>query len=178
MIKIRNRNNRGQVQFFLENVFRLGFLMIALLAFFLLVNFYVVNKIDTTQLEAETVANRIIYSNIIMHNDINTGRVYVGIVDKQKVDDSRIFNQINYLNERHVAVKIKLLNNTPKNDFVKEAYINKAQFERLKVIIDANLGGSGKGGATMFIKKYPVTIKDYNTYSYGTLVLEIIVPNS
>jgi len=155
--------------------------MIALLAFFLLVNFYVVNKIDTTQLEAETVANRIMYSNMVMYDDMNTGRVYVGIVDKQKVDDSRIFNQINYLNERHVAVKIKLLNNNPSNannDFVKEAYINKAQFERLKVIIDANLGGSGKGGASMFIKKYPVTIKDYDKYAYGTLVLEIIVPNS
>ena len=43
------RNKKGQVQYFLENAFRVGFLMVALLIFFLLINFYINNKIDNEE---------------------------------------------------------------------------------------------------------------------------------
>jgi hypothetical protein len=166
-------NKRGQAQYFLESAFRIGFLMIALLAFFLLINFYVINRIDTNKLQAEVVADRLIYSNIIMYEE--NSRIYAGIVDMTKFDDDIISNNIVYEIKRHAAAKLELIDNV--DGIVNDtAYLNKLQYDNLYTL--AKSAGRGKGGATIYTKYYPVTYKNGDKYLYGTIRMNIIIPNS
>jgi hypothetical protein len=167
------KNNDGQVQFFLENAFRIGFLMIALLIFFLLISFYINNKIDTNRLQAEVLANRIIYSDIIMYQDTDTGRVYPGIVDSNRFNDDNIGKSIDYQSKRHAAAKMTIASNDGK--ITDEAYLSKAQYDNLLTL---SRGGTGTGSATEYVKQYPITYYKNGVYMYSTLTLSIIIPNS
>jgi hypothetical protein len=168
--------NKGQAPlFFLENAFRIGFLMVALLAFFLLVNMYISNKMDTNRLEAEVLANRIIYSDTIMYQDAKTSRIYPGIVDMDRFDEGILNTNIDYQNKRHIAANITLINNQ-NGAIVGDIYLNKQQYAELNILTMQK--STGKGSATHYIKNYPVTYKNTNGYDYGTLVIDIIVPNS
>ncbi|MFA5797772.1 MAG: hypothetical protein WC916_07120 [Candidatus Woesearchaeota archaeon] len=177
------RNNRkGQAEYLLENAFRIGFLMIALLAFFLLITYYINNKADTRLLQAETFANRIVYSDAIMYQDEKTFRIYPGIVDLAKVNDTRLDKSISYSATRHAAAKIKIVSK-PQQDgtaiFIKDAYINRNTFENLYNMITARIYGKGSG--IQVIKEFPVTCYDTTStppYYYCTLIVEVIVPNS
>ncbi|MGV8087295.1 MAG: hypothetical protein ACP5N1_06715 [Candidatus Woesearchaeota archaeon] len=172
--KNRFNNKKGQAQYLLENAFRIGFLMIALVAFFLLINFYIVNKFDTNKLQSEVIANRIMYSDTFMYQE--NSRTYTGIVDMTKFTDTTINNNIDYPNKKHVAVKMRLVNN---NDPTIEhiAYLNKAQYDILYAIKKS--GADGKGSATAYYKQYPVTYIDLDgKYYYGTIYMNIVVPNS
>ena len=171
------KGKKGQAEYLLENVFRIGFLMVALLAFFLLVNFYINNQIDTNRLEAEVLANRIIYSDAIMYKDPATQRVYTGIVDTEKFkDQNSIDKNIDYSNKRHATAKLELMNNI-EGVVHYTNYLDKDQYESLKVLVDS--GAKGKGSATEYEKNYPMTYKDdAGQYQYGTIKMTIIIPNS
>jgi hypothetical protein len=176
-----NKNKRGQAEEFLENAFRLGFMFIALLIFFLLVNLYVTNKIDTRLLQAETLANRIVYSDTIMYSDPYTYRAYAGIVDMSKFNDGVLNGKIGYAFTKHAAAKLKLYEKPVQGqeNFITEAYINREQYKIWKAMIDS--GTSGKGSAVMTVKEFPATClfdAKQGTYKYCTLVVEVIVPNS
>jgi hypothetical protein len=166
-------SKKGQVQYFLENVFRIGFLMVALLVFFLLVNFFIVNKIDTNRLQAEVTANRIMYSDTFMYQE--NFKTYLGIVDIKRFNSDTIDKKINYPIKRHVTVKLELIDNDDGKTRYTE-YLNEAQYEILYTL--SKSGGSGKGSSTMYFKQYPVTYIDNNDYRYGTIYMSIIVPNS
>jgi len=168
-------HKRGQVQYFLESAFRIGFLMIALVVFFLLINFYVVNRTDTNRLQAEVIADKIMYSNIIMYENKADSRIYMGIVDLKKFNDGSIDGKINYTIKRHAAVKMELVNNVDR-EIKYTAYLNKAQYNNLYSL--SKSGGRGKGGATSYNKYYPVTYTDGVKYYYGTIKMLIIIPNS
>jgi hypothetical protein len=182
MLKIcwkRGMGKKGVLEFMMTTAFRIAVMMVALLAFILLINYYVTNSVDSNLLQAETLTNRILYSDAIMYTDPYTFRVYPGIVDIQKLNDTHIESSINYTYTRHVAVKMKLLNKNddPKTQFITEAYINRKQFEEWKILLNGLPGG--KGSVTMYINDYPVTyISANNRYDYGTLVIEVMVPNS
>jgi hypothetical protein len=164
---------KGQAQYFLESAFRIGFLMVALLAFFLLINLYVINKIDTNRLQAEVTADRIMYSDAIMYNE--NSRVYLGIVDAKKFNDDSLDKNVDYQIKRHATAKLELIDNI--NGDVKQiAYLGKLQYENLLVLAKSN--GKGKGGATTYTKYYPVTFKDQEIYTYMTIRMTIIIPNS
>jgi hypothetical protein len=166
-------NKRGQVQYFLENAFRIGFLMIALLIFFLLINFYVVNRVDTKRLQSEVTSSRIMYSNTIMYEE--NYRTYVGIVDIKKFNDDNIDEKINYPIKRHVAAKLEIINNI--DGLVKyTAYLNKAQYDNLHTLSLSKT--RGQGSATIYNKNYPITYLDGGKYSYGALIITLVVPNS
>lgn len=162
---------KGQVQYFLESAFRIGFLMIALLAFFLLINFFIINKIDTNKLQSEVLANRIMYSDTFMYKE--NSRSYIGIVDLDNFNEATISTKIDYSNKRHAAVKIELYNSSDEQ-LVKTTYLNKAQYDLLKPLIVAK----GKGAATEYVKVYPVTYKIGQKYIYGTIRMNLIIPNS
>jgi len=169
---IKNLNKKGQVQYFLESAFRIGFLMVALLAFFLLVNFYIVNRIDTNRLQAEVTANRIIYSDAIMWQD--NSRVYPGIIDINKFNDDTLGRRIDYATKSHAAAQLKIIDNKDGTEKYPPAYLNKAQYENFQAII----GKEGKGSATMYTKDYPITYRNGDESNYGTLIMNIIIPNS
>ena len=171
-MKIR-MNKRGQVQYFLENAFRLGFLMIALLAFFLLVNFYIVNRIDTNRIQAEVTAARLIYSDAFMHRE--DSRTYIGIVDIKRFNDQDIEQTVDYSIKRHETAKLELVDNKDK-DMKYTAYLNKAQYDILYTLSSSR--SSGKGAASRYTKIYPVTYYDNNQYRYGVIKMTIIIPNS
>lgn len=169
------KNTKGQVQFFLENAFRIGFLMIALLAFFLLINLYITNRIDPNRLEAEVLANRIMYSDTIMYQDRATLRLYTGVVDIQKFNDATLNPNIDYLTKKHATANLTLINNQ-NGAWVTEAYLNKAQYVNLKALAGSNT--IGQGTATAYKKEYPITYFKDGEYYYGTIIMEIIIPNS
>jgi hypothetical protein len=176
----RLKSKRGQVEYLLQNAFRIGFMMIALLAFFLLINYYINNKIDANQLQQEVLLNRILYSDAIMKQDLKTGNVYTGVVDLNKFNSENLGQSINYGSyTKHVGAKLKLLSKDPdpSKQFIKDAYLNKPEYDSMDVLINAKV--TGKGSATMYITQYPVTYIGFdNNYYYATLVVEIIVPNS
>lgn len=167
------KEKKGQVQYFLESAFRIGFLMVALLAFFLLVNFYIVNRLDTNRLQAEVTANRIIYSDAIMWQDNSNSRIYPGIIDITKFNDNTLSQRIDYSTKSHAAVQLTIVDTSDGSEKY-TAYLNKAQYEILQGILNKQ----GKGSATMYIKNYPITYKNGAQYSYGTLIMNIIIPNS
>ncbi len=167
------KSKKGQVQYFLESVFRIGFLMIALLVFFLLINFFIVNKINTTRLQAEVTANRIMYSDTFMYQE--NFRTYTGIVDVKKFNTATIENKTNYPIKRHAAARLELVDNTD-GKIRHIAYLNEAQYEILYTLTSS--GSKGKGSATMYKKQYPVTYLENNEYRYGTIRMNMLVPNS
>jgi hypothetical protein len=175
----RAMHKKAQVEYLLQNAFRIGFMIIALLAFFLLINYYVNNKIDTNQIQEEVLLNRILYSDAIMKNDVRTGNVYTGIIDLGKFNNATLDQSINYGSyNRHVGAKLKLLNKDPdpSKQFIADAYLNKIQYNSLNTLTNSV---TGKGSGTRYITQYPVTYIGFdNNYYYGTLVVEIIVPNS
>lgn len=172
------KHKKGQVSYFLESAFRIGFLMIALLAFFLIVNFYITSQVDTTRLEAEIVASRILYSDSIMQSDDVIGRTYPGIVDSKKFSNATAIldERLNYPVKRHATAKLELLDNSDgKTKYT--SYLNKDQYDILLVVVEAK--SKGKGAATRYIKYYPVTyIDDNGMYRFGTIRMSLIVPNS
>lgn len=174
------KGKRSQVQYLLENTFRIIFMTIALLAFFLLIVLYMSNKIDTRLVQAETLSYRILYSDAILYHDPDTFRAYAGIIDLGKVTDATLEKSISYTFKRHAAAKIVLYQKPDikgSEQFIKEAYLNKDQWYNWKQLINAV---TGKGSASMLIKEFPVTCYDglYDSYDYCTLRLEVIVPNS
>lgn len=175
-------NKKGQIEYLLKNSFRIGFTIIAVLAFFLLVNFYVKNKIDTRYVQAETIANRVINSDAIMLQNPTTLRIYSGIVDMNKFEDkSSLDKSINYEFSRHAAVKVKIEKKDiyQKTKYIGDIYLNKNNWDNLKKLIDS--GVKGKGSASMLIKDFPVTCaydSELNNYDYCIMTVEVIVPNS
>jgi hypothetical protein len=175
-------NKKGQIEYLLQNAFRIGFTIIALLAFFLLINFYINNKIDTRYVQAETLANRIVQSDALMLQDPNTFRVYTGIVDMEKFNDKTVLDTtINYEFSRYAAAKVKIYkkDNYGQSIYLGETYLNKNNYDNLKTLI--NSGVTGKGSASMLIKDYPVTCaydKNFALYDYCIMTVEVIVPNS
>jgi hypothetical protein len=179
---IKKINKKGQVEYMLQNAFRIGFTIIALLAFFLLINFYINNKIDTRYVQAEVLANRIINSDALMLQDPNTFRIYTGIVDMKKFNDKTILDRtIKYEFNRHAAAKVKMY----KKDsyglsiYLGEIYLNKNNWDNLKTLIDS--GTTGKGSASLLIKDFPVTCAyddKFALYDYCIMTVETIVPNS
>lgn len=167
------RNKKGQVQYFLENAFRVGFLMVALLVFFLLINFYINNKIDTNRLQAEVTANRILYSDTLMYEENN--RAYLGIVDIKKFNNANIEEKISYPVQRHATAKLEIVDNID-GKIKHTAYLNQGEYERLDVIQRSQ--GEGKGGATKYFKYFPITYSEGGIYHYGTLNMILIIPNS
>ncbi len=175
MNKINKKAGTG-VQYLLENAFRIGFLMIALVIFFLLINFYVSTKIDIKQLQAETISARILYSEAITYQDPNTYRTYPGIIDASKFNSERLDEFIPYTFSKYIAVKLTLFHKDGAT-LINEAHLNKQQYETWKVLIDSNI--QGKGSVTYFQKLLPVTYKEKDgSFPYATLMLEILVPNS
>ncbi len=173
-------DKKGQIEYLLQNAFRIGFTVIALLAFFLLVNFYINYKIDTRYVQAETLANRIIQSDALMVQDPNTFRIYTGIVDMKKFDDkASLDNSIKYEFNRHAAAKVKIYKKDiyRRTNYVGEIYLNKNNWENLKTVLDS--GAKGKGSASMIVKDFPVTCAYNNgVYDYCIMTVEVIVPNS
>jgi hypothetical protein len=166
-------SKKGQVQYFLESVFRIGFLMVALLVFFLLVNFYIINKIDTTRIQAEVTANRIMYSDTFMYQE--NFRTYMGVVDVKRFNTATLDAKINYPVKKHATAKLELIDNI--DGKVKHtAYLNEAQYEMLYTLTRSR--AEGKGSATMYRKRFPVTYLENNVYRYGTIDMKVIVPNS
>jgi len=173
------KKKKGQADYLISNSFRIAFMVVALIAFFLMINFYVSTKIDVQNLQAQALLNRILYSDAVMYSNPQTARVYVGIVDMAKFNDASLDASISYGNfTRHVSAKLKLLKKLPEipggDLFIADAYLNRHEFEIQK----PRLSPSGKGAATMYITKYPVTYLKDGIYDYGTLVVEIIIPNS
>ncbi len=169
----KGMGKKGQVQYFLESAFRIGFLMIALLAFFLLVNFYITNRMDTNKLQSEVLANRIIYSDAIMWQEKENSRVYTGIVDMDLFSSTTLDMRINYTTKRHATAKLEIIDNID-GQIKSTAYLNKLQYENLEALV----GKKGKGAATRYIKNYPITYRDSTESRYGTLIMDIIIPNS
>jgi hypothetical protein len=172
---------KSQAQYLLENTFRIMFMTIALLAFFLLIILYINNKIDARLVQAETLSYRILYSDAIMYRDPDTFRAYAGIVDAEKfVDgDKNLEKSIPYTFQRHAAAKVVLYNKpiAGQQTFIAEAYLNKDQWYNWKQLINSV---TGKGSASLLIKKFPVTCmyKSTGQFDYCTLDVEVIVPNS
>jgi hypothetical protein len=175
-------NKKAAADLLLSSIFRIGFMMVALLAFFLMISFYMNNKIDPRYLQAETFKARLINSDAMMYRDPVTSVVHTGWVDMEKMRNP-LDNSIDYGKyERHVAAKVKILSKpdaqNPDGQFIIETYYNKDMYENWKVLIKAQ-NFQGKESATMYISEYPVTCY-YNIQSsdYCTMVVEVIVPNS
>jgi hypothetical protein len=170
------QGKKAQLEYVMQNVFRIGFAICAVIIFFVIINYYVNNKIDTNLLQEETLTNRILYGNSIMYQDPTTARIYPGIVDVIKFKSGSIDASIDYGEyKRHAAAKITLTKKPPASSQIAQTYLNKDNFENLQQLLNTR----GKGSATYYEAQYPVAYKDFaGNDDYGTLTVEIIIPNS
>ena len=160
---------------------RIIFLVAVMFAVVILVSSFVTEKVDVQELEANTFANRVLYSpNTISYRDEDTGRVYPGIIDlsKFKTDaEDKLSKSIYYgNNNRKIAAKITLknLDNSEEN----LVFYNDAFYKEMKVLVD--LGHTeGPGGARSYIKILDVLILEKpDALHKGILILDVIIPNS
>jgi hypothetical protein len=101
--------------------------------------------------------------------------VYPGIVDMNKFNDNTLDTNINYPTKRHATASLTLINNQD-GKVRAQAYLNKQQYENLETLINSK--ASGQGSAMSYTKDYPVTYELNGAYYYGTIIMEIVIPNS
>ncbi len=170
----RLKHKKGQLQFFLENAFRIGFVLFAVFAFMLLINKAIRGSVDTNTLEANVVTTRVLYSDLIMKQDPVTMRVYPGIVDLDKVNE-HINDRFIYENERIVGVKIIVYSKESKEKVVeKVTFMNPSRYKELLELRRF----TGIGGSEEYYREYPITIIDSTGERYGILGIHILVPRS
>lgn len=153
---------------------RILFLVVAFLAVFFLVRKFQLDLVDVSDLEADLMKYRLIYSrNSISYTDEITGRVYPGIITLDDFEQARIDRSMSFGNySRMMAMKLELLSldGSP----IKTTFYQKDWYLRTKPLV----GLKGPGGAKEHIYFFPVLIKDGEEKENAVLKISIVTPNS
>jgi len=156
------------------------FLIIAILfAFVILVKTLIVTEVDTRQVEADILVNRLLFStNGTLYYDKSIDRLYPGILDLKIFTEISLNNPnildtevMNYGIDNPIIASKITLKQEGKEDIV--AYYNKVQFDRWEPKILPGIRG-GAGSVKAFLKYRYVLIKDGDSISPGVLEFLII----
>lgn len=153
----------------LEKIPDILFLGVAVLVIVFFSSYFVVNSLQTGNIEMELFYNRLLYSsNTISYHDSDIGRTYLGVIDPVKVNDSNLESSMNYSGNSRFAAKIQLNDRT--------AYYYKSRFENLAPLARAGIGGAG--GADYLHRTFNVGYIKDGELKKGILSIEIIKARS
>jgi hypothetical protein len=151
---------------------RFIFLIIALLSVWLLVNYFVITKLDTDYVEAEVVFNRLMYSPTgFAYADRETGRAYPGIIDLEKFKTENLDQAVKFGKPRAAA---RLVLYRDGKQVGEPAFLNEQWMRRWS----PRLGFKGSGAAVLLEKQLPVVYKDGEEFKTGLLKVNVVVPKS
>ncbi len=160
------------------NVFRLLFVIVVFYSVLFLARAFIVQRVDTFEVESKLLSQRLAMSNEINYFDAETGRRYIGVIDLQKFNSGEIgqklLNSVYYGKANSEASGKLTLTDLEENKMY-EAYYNKGLYYEKKVLIEAKL--IGKGSAKNLETFFYVLIKDGDKMKRGTLKVEAILPN-
>lgn len=157
-------------------------LVILLIFLIYLVNVFTLNRLDTQNLEASLIVDRIVYSrNCISYYDGNIDRPYPGIIDikrfKSNILDSCIYYGKDPLGEdiENVYTAAKVTLTDIENGEAKEIYHNKDRYENWALYV----GLEGAGGTRSYKEtNYVLIMNDDGEITKGKLEFDVILPNS
>ena len=158
---------------------RIIFLVVLMFAIMILIRSFVTTIVESSELEANLFANRVLYSpNGISYADSDTHRIYPGIIDsaqlKSKIDGKLLDKSINYGKKNlEIGAKFSLSYAGDKVDFFYNEDFFKEQFK----IADSGFT-KGPGGAKAYTKKYNVRVLKDNGIYNGLITMNIVIPNS
>ena len=160
---------------------RIIFLVIVMFAVMILIRSYVTTTIDTSELEANVFANRILYSpTAISYYDKKIDRLYPGIIDADKFNsqkNEKFLEKSSYYGSKNMEIGAKLFLKDLSDNNNLEVFYNEDFFKEQKKLAESGLT-KGPGGARLFIKKYDVLLLKNNIPNKGVLTMEIVIPNS
>jgi len=150
---------------------RFIFIIIALLAVWLLVNYMVITKLDSDYVEAEVMFNRLMYSpNGFTYTDPLTHRAIPGVIDLEKFTSENIDKSIKFGKPR-AAARLVLYRDGAE---MKNASLNGQWLRRWS----PRIGFAGPGASVLLEKEFPVVYKDGEEFKTGLLKVNVVVPKS
>ena len=159
-------------------VVRLFFLMIIVFFIFNTINSHLQTEIDIFDVESSLIMQRFFFdSNSFSYIDEDTGRQYVGIVDKEKFTKEhydKFLSKGVYSDSKNPHISGKLTLKEVSGEETSIVY-NQEQYDMWRPLAKSN--AKGIGGARINAKQFYVLIKD-DELEQGILEIEIIIPNS
>ncbi|HLC61469.1 MAG TPA: hypothetical protein VJI52_00445 [Candidatus Nanoarchaeia archaeon] len=159
---------------------RILFLVVLMFAIMLLIRSFVNTTIDSSELQANVFANRVLYStNAISYVDPDTQRVYPGIVDldklKSAISDKSLEKSISY-GKKNLEIGAKFSVNDMKENKI-DFFYNEDFFREQEKIAGSGFT-EGPGGAKLYVKNYNIIVQKGSVLTNGVLTMSIVIPNS
>ncbi|MFH1174053.1 MAG: hypothetical protein V1725_02915 [archaeon] len=180
---------KGQVKYYFEHVIRVLVLIFAFTAVILLIELYILTRLDVQEVSRDVLFYRIYYSPDLWESHEGLNRPNIGLISWDDISSSTL-SGIHYTAQEHIAAKITFIRNdfassddhdrapcTERNGtFAKTTYLNKALYTKLCPYVETGI--TGKGSASILIRDVPVTFSTIMGEERGTLLVHIITPNS
>lgn len=148
--------------------------MIAIVAIAMLVRHYSGRDVEAHQIAIASYLQRVYHDDLLMHEDLQTGRVYPGMIDESKLTP-QVLDDI-WKEDRKSgfgAISSHITIDAPCLQY--EIYNNKETYEHFLPI--ARRGIMGPGGATMRHESLPVIIRGMQV-CHGKMNITIVRPHS
>ncbi len=159
---------------------RILFLVVLMFAIMLLIRSFVNTTIDSSELQANIFANRILYSpNAVSYFDPDTQRVYPGIVDADKINaaiNDKSLEKSIYYGKKNLEIGAKFSVNDMKENKI-DFFYNEDFFKEQEKIAGSGFT-EGPGGARLYVKNYNVIVQKGSVLTNGVLTMKIVIPNS
>jgi hypothetical protein len=148
-----------------------------------LINILTMNKLDTKEIEAALLVDRMIYSrNCFSYSDSQLGRPYPGIIDydkfKSEILDKCIYygvEQKQKIENVYTSAKVTLTDLESQEESI--IYHNKKWYEYWTPLLSQKSLAGGQGSTLSFKEKNFVLIKKGDRLTKGKLEFDVILPN-
>jgi hypothetical protein len=128
-----------------------------------------VNALDSHRVNDIIIANRIIYSpNALAYQDPETLRVYPGIIDLSKAEQSEFEKGFLTMDITRAASRIEI--SDADGNPLREVYINEVWYNRWTPLV-------GFQQYDMSVFRYPVLIREGGYYRSGVIKISVVGPN-
>jgi len=160
---------------------RILFLVVVMFVVMLLIRSHVTTTIDISEIKANTLAYRLLYTQKgVSYYDSTIGRTYPGVIEIDKFKSQNIekfLEKSAYYGDknREIGAKFLLKDLSENNEII--VFYNEDFFKEQKKLVDSGFT-EGPGGARGYTKKYDILILKNNVFNSGTLTIETAVPNS
>ena len=155
---------------------RIVFMVVVLVSVVILVNIMIGTKIETNDIEADILSNRLIYGlNGISYFDHITGRVITGRIDFSSFEPDFLDKSLHIEGNTFISARISVFKKKAEGGaLVNETFYNQALFEKLEPLSSAFLNVPGRGGVYKNLKKYPVFYIDGEGRHQGVLEITVL----
>ena len=160
----------------IEMIPRIVFTAVVLITVVILVNLMIGTRIETNDIEADILANRLLYGlNGISHFDPVSGRVITGLIDFASFEPGFLDKSLHLERNTFISTRISVFKKKAEGGtLVNETFYNQPLFERLEPLSSAFINVPGRGGVYKNSKKYPVVYQDDSGEHQGILEITVL----